>query len=238
MEKKYEEYTVLSKIKAKLMKYYDYHKKYGNIFLDQTGDADGYLVEYPGDNNKHWIPKAEFEKAIVPKKVVELSDGYHTFAELYEHRTYLFSLLCKVFINQSWIAKKHSDGSMFEEMFIAGISTTEGDYTYHCNYKHLKMFQGIRELELAPDYDGHKSADYVRLDSLLPNELEKLGLTIDRVDNCIAGFYNKYLSPEVHVDSLAGILPEIANSLREVFFNLGGDKDTWGLPKAEIEDPV
>ena len=103
------------------------------------------------------------------------SDGYHTFDELYYHRTVLFSILCRQ--NQgSWRSNKHEDGSMFEGMFIAGIETPEGSYTYHCEDKYRYLFRGVKELENAPKYDGHLPSDIDRLISLLDekrNEMEK-----------------------------------------------------------------
>jgi hypothetical protein len=62
---------------------------------------------------------------------------------------------------------QHSDGTMFDGMFIAGIKTPEGQYTYHCNREYLYMFANVREVEFAPEYDGHTPKDYPRLFSLL-----------------------------------------------------------------------
>jgi len=104
---------------------------------------------------------------IKPNKISKkISDGYHSFEELYEHRTYLFSVICRSYLDKSWIAFKHEDGTMFNEMFIAGFSTPTGDYTYHCEKKYLPFFEGVKELEFAPKYDGHTPDDYLRLDSL------------------------------------------------------------------------
>ena len=36
----------------------------------------------------------------------DISDGYHTFQELYEHRIILFSALCNVYPDISWKSKK------------------------------------------------------------------------------------------------------------------------------------
>ena len=107
------------------------------------------------------------------KKAV-ISDGYHTMGELYEHRTYLFSLICYMFKSVAWISDKHSDGTMFEGMFIAGVTTPEGDYTYHCENEYKPMFASIKKVEFAPKWDGHKPCDYKKLDSLfIKNRLKE-----------------------------------------------------------------
>lgn len=96
----------------------------------------------------------------------EISDGYHTFDELYYHRMILFSLLLNSHKDISWKAKKHHDGTMFDEdSFICGIETPEGQYTYHYKLEYWDMFD-VKELEFAPEYDGHKPSDITRLLSL------------------------------------------------------------------------
>lgn len=94
-----------------------------------------------------------------------VSDGYHTFDELYYHRGLLFSLVCNQNNEISWKSRKHSDGTMYNGMFIAGINTPEGQYTYHCENDLWDLFN-VKELEHAPEWDGHKPKDIVRLLSL------------------------------------------------------------------------
>ena len=97
----------------------------------------------------------------------EISDGWHTFEELYYHRMILFLTIQKVNKNISWKAKKHHDGTMFENNFIVGIETPEGQYTYHYKLKYWDLFKDIKELDYAPEYDGHKPSDITRLLSLI-----------------------------------------------------------------------
>ena len=94
------------------------------------------------------------------------SDGYHTFYELYEHRTALFAALCNTYNDRSWKSFKHADGTMYDGMFIAGIETPEGQYTYHCEEEYLYMFAMTKEMPNAPEWDGHKPSDYSRLFAL------------------------------------------------------------------------
>lgn len=94
-----------------------------------------------------------------------ISDGYHTMDELYYHRGVLFSVVCNQNSFLAWKSRKHSDGTMYDGMFIAGINTTEGQYTYHCENDLWDLFN-VKELEHAPEWDGHKPKDIVRLLSL------------------------------------------------------------------------
>ena len=98
----------------------------------------------------------------------EGGDGYHTFYQFYElyyHRTVLFSVICNTHKGLAWKAKAHSDGTMFEGMFIAGINTPEGQYSYHCDLPYWDMFD-VPELDSAPEWDGHQPCDIKRLLSL------------------------------------------------------------------------
>ena len=96
-----------------------------------------------------------------------ISDGYHTFDELYYHRMMLFAIICNQNSDIAWKAKKHHDGTMFDEdSFICGIETPEGSYTYHYKLEFWDIYQ-VKELEFAPEYDGHKPSDITRLLSIL-----------------------------------------------------------------------
>lgn len=86
----------------------------------------------------------------------EISDGYHTFNELYHHRAVLFASLCLLFPEEyCWKSKLHEDGTMFDGMFIVGIKTAEGYATYHYDIDpYWDMFY-VKELDRAPEFDGH-----------------------------------------------------------------------------------
>lgn len=95
-----------------------------------------------------------------------ISDEWHTFEELYYHRMILTYIILKNYPNLSWKSKQHHDGTMFDDSFVVGINTTEGQYTYHYDLEHWDLFD-IKELDKAPVYDGHKPDDITRLTSLL-----------------------------------------------------------------------
>lgn len=96
----------------------------------------------------------------------DTSDGYHTFEELYEHRMALFSVICNTYKDKAWKSKLHSDNTMYENFFIVGITTDEGNYTYHYRLEFWDRFQ-IKELKNAPEWDGHNPNDYTRLFTLV-----------------------------------------------------------------------
>jgi len=106
----------------------------------------------------------------------EISDGHHTFEELYRHRIILFCTLCNLLPDISWKSKKHFDEEndpMFNDSFIAGINTTKGPATYHIKLKYWNLFN-IPELERAPMYDNYSDEDVIdRIKSLTENNNTK-----------------------------------------------------------------
>jgi len=99
-------------------------------------------------------------------KTKDISDGYHTFGELYHHRAILFSIVCNLFKEKAWKSKLHADNTMFEGgMFIVGVTTEEGDYSYHYHLEYWDLFK-VKEVENAPIWDGHQPSDITRLLSL------------------------------------------------------------------------
>lgn len=91
----------------------------------------------------------------------EVSDGYHSFNELYAHRNFLWINLCKA-LNPKfvWKSKLHSDGTFFPGWFVLGYRMKYGkQITYHlpmelwdeCDFAHTRT--------RAPKFDGHTSED-------------------------------------------------------------------------------
>lgn len=96
----------------------------------------------------------------------DISDKWHTFGDLYYHRMILTYIILKNYPSLSWKSKQHHDGSMFKDSFIVGIETPIGQYSYHYNIKYWDLFD-VKELERAPEWDGHKPEDIDRLLTLL-----------------------------------------------------------------------
>lgn len=102
----------------------------------------------------------------------QLSDGYHTFDELYEHRTALFLALCRA-LELGWRSRLHADGSMFEGWFIAGVPLMTGEITYHLPLDQWDNAAHLHTLPHAYAWDGHTPADVVErltLYATLPEE--------------------------------------------------------------------
>lgn len=97
-----------------------------------------------------------------------VSDGYHTFDELYAHRVRLFSTLMRAHPDKSWWSFKHHDGSAWEGWIIAGIDTPAGTATYHLPASEIDFFsEDIAQLENGKEWDGHTAEDVLeRLKSL------------------------------------------------------------------------
>lgn len=98
--------------------------------------------------------------------VEKISDGYHTFADLYEQRLILSAALAQN-NPHAWKSKRHEDGSVpfGGGWFIMGFDTDEGCYTYHYELKDWDLFQ-CKELDKGKPWDGHTSRDVRRLLSI------------------------------------------------------------------------
>ena len=114
-----------------------------------------------------WVDDMLDEVIDAPAADVEkMSDGYHTFADLYEQRLILSAALAKNNPN-AWKSKRHEDGSVpfGGGWFIMGFDTDEGCYTYHYELKDWDLFQ-CEELDKGKPWDGHTSKDVRRLLSM------------------------------------------------------------------------
>ena len=99
----------------------------------------------------------------------QVSDGYHTIAELYDHRVTLWIKFCQEFSNRLappewekvvWRSKLHSDGTEFEGWFVLGMFKESGkQMTYHLPNSRWDDTSFADTLDKAPEWDGHTSAD-------------------------------------------------------------------------------
>lgn len=90
--------------------------------------------------------------------VWEKSDGYHTFNELYDHRTALFAALC-LFV-KARKSRLHNDGTMFDGMFIVMMYIDWQQISYHIDNKYRDIFD-IEETDKSDVWDWHSSNDVV-----------------------------------------------------------------------------
>ena len=103
------------------------------------------------------------------KDIGDLSDGFHTFNQLYYQRMMLFAVIVKQNKDKAWKSLRHEDGELCfgGGWFVVGGTTPEGDYTYHYEEKYFDLFD-CEELECGKHWDGHTEEDVTRLMSLIP----------------------------------------------------------------------
>lgn len=106
------------------------------------------------------------EKELLAKG--ELSDGYHTFNDLYYQRCILFATIVNTYSKLAWKSYRHENGELCfgGGWFIVGIDTPEGSYTYHYENKYWDLFN-CEELVYGKHWDGHTDKDVTRLLSLI-----------------------------------------------------------------------
>ena len=104
-----------------------------------------------------WFAEKWLEKQKEPSDKGEISDGYHTFNELYYYRMLynaaFFNLLPKEWVHKS---KKHHDGEKCfgGGWFIVMANLPTGQISNHYELKDWDLFQ-IQEKEIADEWDGH-----------------------------------------------------------------------------------
>jgi DNA-directed RNA polymerase subunit RPC12/RpoP len=115
-------------------------------------------------------------------EIDDLSDGFHTFRQLYYQRMMLFATIVKQNKDKAWKSLRHEDGELCfgGGWFIVGIDTPEGSYTYHYEDNYYSLFD-CEELERGKHWDGHTEKDVTRLLSLPKAQLFSEGTTKDAI---------------------------------------------------------
>jgi hypothetical protein len=94
-----------------------------------------------------------------------ISDGFHTFAELYEHRHALCLALMHAIPQHCWFSWRHADGEPCfggDKWFIVGFDLPGGStVTYHLPADLYLVAQatGAAEMTQGLPWDGHTSVD-------------------------------------------------------------------------------
>ena len=145
----------------------------GNNALHKMKYVDGKLLYQAGT-----VPDLERLKLISliisemddPDKIEDISDGYHTFDELYYQRMMLTKTVALAAINKFdedavYRSKLHSDGTMYKDFFIVVFNTPEGNFSYHYHIMYWGVFDFLKELPNAEEFDGHTWKDVTRLQS-------------------------------------------------------------------------
>ena len=103
-------------------------------------------------------------------EIGKVSDGYHTFDELYEHRITLWIALCRTMAEHHhrsddvvWKTRYHSDMGFIEGWFLLGMGYDPGEQiTYHLPMDRWEECDFAKELQCAPEFDGHTAADVLK----------------------------------------------------------------------------
>ena len=102
------------------------------------------------------------------KNTDDISDGYHTFWELYKHRHHLFIALCRSLdnnaqhqhTNMSYKSKLHNDWSELEWWFILQLESYEWQISYHLPNEYWDKCDFSQTQERAiHKFDWHTSDD-------------------------------------------------------------------------------
>ena len=92
----------------------------------------------------------------------DISDGYHTFDELYEHRCLLFLVIARACADRFYWKPD------FEGWFCLYWESPEGQISYHIPNKHLPLIQDHVERDDEHIWDKHTSKDVVaRLEKII-----------------------------------------------------------------------
>lgn len=90
----------------------------------------------------------------------QISDGYHTFDELYEHRTLLFLSLCRALSHRLNLHKARDPNS--EDWFVVYLPLPRGQISYHVEKKYWEILDDVDEVEYGSIFDGHTSEDVLK----------------------------------------------------------------------------
>lgn len=157
-------YIGTKQVEAEPMTLGEFIKKTGRNPYENDGkmhgcNEEGYLVRYK-DGYESWSPKDVFDESYHEGDMGQVSDGYHTFNELYRYRL----LYNAAFFNE--IAKNgnirvckshnHSDGKecFGGGWFIVMAELPTGQVSNHYENKYWNLFD-VPELENAWEWDGH-----------------------------------------------------------------------------------
>lgn len=159
-------------------------------------------ILFQGEPFHYIIDKAAHTALVVLKEKAEreanpgkISDGYHTFDELYHHRAMLFSVICNDRPNMAWKSKQHHDGTMYNGMFIVGVETPDGQATYHYDIEPYWDRFNVKELPLAPEWDGHTPSQAIERISSLSSQNTEKSVREKRCKDCAESYYRYNYKP-------------------------------------------
>lgn len=135
----------------------------------------GYLVRVEAEPLRtiEWFNKEIKTAEMHGIDIGYVSDGYHTFGELYEHRITLFLSMVVILDEidlwgcKSWYSYKHHDGSGYDGWILVCVEDidTKEQISYHVPEEYVKLLKktSVVGYEMAPvEFDGHTSEDVLK----------------------------------------------------------------------------
>lgn len=93
-----------------------------------------------------------------------ISDGWHTFEELYNVRHALFIIVALYFKESAFKTLKNNDGTVYNDYFLLYVNTVEGQVSFHLPQKYWEYCSFATTTDKNDTYDGHTTIDvYLRL---------------------------------------------------------------------------
>lgn len=119
-----------------------------------AGDSNGSDFQHPNGN-----------RALFDHVEGTVSDGYHTFDELYRHRALLTAVLFQQLAKQDRYdvhkALLHADGTRLDGYFVVMAELPTGQISYHYPNNDWNRFP-IPARERANSWDGHTADDVLK----------------------------------------------------------------------------
>lgn len=164
----------------------------------------------------------------------QISDGYHTFDELYHCRHILFIALANLFPQKAFKSRKHFDEEekpMYDGMFVAGIETPEGQFGFHITEDYWDMLD-VPEHPRAPSWDGYTTDDITRL------------LSLPALSTEVVTTEEAAIVVNVHMDGKDEVEPKddavdvnLTDAAREALGDDDNPEDEADAEEADDEDP-
>lgn len=140
-----------------------------SVITDDSGreyrfsGISGYAVIYDNDA-REFISEDSFNKSF-SEDIGEISDGYHTFNELYKFRMLYNAAFLNLFVRQGGIAyksRKHNGGEEIfgGKYFIVVANLPSGQISNHYENGYWDLFD-VPELPEAEKFDGHTPNDVI-----------------------------------------------------------------------------
>lgn len=150
--------------------YVKYNDGYPIVYTIQRLRWTGVTIEYLLDSSGFSALTKDLQpyKEETMEDKGNISDGYHTFNELYEYRLLYNASMFNEFAKQGLYdvhkSKRHSDGTIpfgDENWFIVQAELPTGQISNHYEMKDWELFN-VPEKEKANHYDGHTPQDVAK----------------------------------------------------------------------------